>query len=101
MPEETTSSLAEVASEILLLLGHDPRAAGAGVVSIEVLRKCTREQLIEYARRLGLSGVAKLNKDMLAARIQSALDPSQQQAHGDQPNGGDDDGDPTSDDAPT
>ncbi len=54
MPEEITSSLAEVASEILALLGHDPRAAGAqGGVSIEALRKCTREQLIEYARRSG------------------------------------------------
>jgi hypothetical protein len=97
MPEETTSSLAEVASEILLLLGHDPRAAGAGVVSIETLRKCTREQLIEYARRLGLSGVAKLNKDMLAGRIQSALDPSHREPSN---GGGGDDGDPTGDDAP-
>ena len=96
MPEETTISLAQVASEILLMLGHDPRAAGAGIVSIDALRKCTREQLIEYARRLGLSGVAKLNKDMLAGRIQSALDPSHRQPS----NGGGGDGDPTRDDAP-
>ncbi len=101
MAEETTSSLAEVASEILVLLGHDPRAAGAGTVSIEALRQCTREQLIDYARRLGLSGVAKLNKDLLAGRIQSALDPARQQSHGDPSNGGaGDDGDPTGDDAP-
>jgi hypothetical protein len=96
MPEETTISLSQVASEILLMLGHDPRAAGAGIVSIDALRKCTREQLIEYARRLGLSGVAKLNKDMLAGRIQSALDPSHRQPS----NGGGGDGDRTRDDAP-
>ena len=96
MPEETTSSLAEVASEILLMLGHDPRAAGAGIVSIDALRKCTREQLIEYARRLGLSGVAKLNKDMLAGRIQSALDPRIANSRTAEAS----DGDPTGDDAP-
>ena len=95
MPEQTTSSLAEVASEILVLLGHDPRAGGAGGVSIEALRRCTREQLIEYARRLGLSGVAKLNKDSLASRVQSALDPSQRES-----NGGADGDDPTRADAP-
>jgi len=106
MPEETTSSLAEVASEILLLLGQDPRAAGTpGSVSIEALRKCTREQLIEYARRLGLTGVAKLNKDLLAGRIQSALDrsPPESPNAGDgdaNGRGGDDDGDPTGNDAP-
>src|SRR5581483_1575980 len=99
MPEETTSSLAEVASEILHLLGHDPRASAAGGVSIEALRKCTREQLVEYARRLGLTGVAKLNKDSLAGRLQSALERSPQS--NDHSNGGPGDhGDPTRDDAP-
>jgi hypothetical protein len=104
MPEETTSSLVAVASEILLLLGLDPRATSAGDVSLEALRKCTREQLIEYARRLGLSGVAKLNKELLAGRIQSALDRSpsgRSQPDGSQPgSNGANDRDPTGDDAP-
>ena len=104
MPEEITSSLVDVAHEILLLLGVDPRATSAGPVSLEALRKCTREQLIEYARRLGLSGVAKLNKELLAGRIQSALDrshpvPSQRDDSRDDSNGASD-GDPTGDDAP-
>ncbi len=85
MPEEITSSLAEIASEILVLLGRDPRAANPpSAVSLEALRKCTREQLADYARRLGLTGVAKLNKDALASRVQLALD---QSPHGHANNG--------------
>ena len=92
MPEETTSSFAEVASEILVLLGHDPRAASPpGALSLDALRKCTRDQLAEYARRLGLTGVAKLNKETLAGRVLHALDqqaPAPDTHHGDS-NGGD------------
>jgi hypothetical protein len=75
MPEEIMSSASEVASEILLSLGHDPRSSSAppAGASLEALRRCTREQLIEYARRLGLTGVGKLNKDLLATRVQRAL----------------------------
>jgi hypothetical protein len=67
MPDETMSSAAEAASEILLSLGQG-KGQGQGLL------RCTREQLIDYARRLGLIGVAKLNKELLAGRVQQALD---------------------------
>ena len=86
MPEEPTSNFAEVASEILVLLGHDPRAASPpGTLSLDALRKCTREQLAEYARRLGLTGVAKLNKETLAGRVLHALGPQSRERGGQAP----------------
>jgi hypothetical protein len=86
MPQETSfppasppasplaSAPAVAASEILLSLGHQNGNGHASSVSLEVLRKCTRDQLVDYARRLGLTGVTKLSKDVLAGRVQLALD---------------------------
>jgi hypothetical protein len=76
MPQETTSSpTPDVAAEVFVLLGHDPRSAPRpGAVTLAALLTQTRVQLLDYARRLGLTGVAKLTKDELAARVQLALD---------------------------
>jgi len=75
MSHETTLTPADAVSEILLSLGHHQNGNGHGAgISLDVLRKCTRDQLVEYARRLGLTGVTKLTKDVLAGRVQLALD---------------------------
>src|SRR5215471_18197218 len=73
MPTETASS-ADLASQILGLLGQDPAHGTAGEVTAEVLRRCTRDQLLEMARRLGLTGVSKLSKDALSARVLTAFE---------------------------
>jgi hypothetical protein len=68
----------------LVLLGHDPQSAQRPHgVTLDALRRCTREQLLDCARRLGLTGVAKLNKDGLAGRVQLALEqlPGSPRAH--------------------
>jgi len=45
-----------------------------GAVTLDALRRCTRDQLLDYARRLGLSGLTKLPKEILAGRVQLALE---------------------------
>src|SRR5258708_6963153 len=72
MPVESLSH-ADLASEILGLLGHDPRDASAPEVTAETFRRCTRDQLLELAGGLGLTGVSKLSKDLLAGRVQMAF----------------------------
>ncbi len=62
------ASLAEVAT----LLGL-PDSSALHTLDIESLRKRTHRQLLEGARRLGLSGVSKLTKDALADRLSAAL----------------------------
>src|SRR5262252_1401959 len=66
MPIETTSN-ADLASQILGLIGQDTATA-------EVFRRCTRDQLLEIARRLGLTGVSKLAKEALAGRVLGAYE---------------------------
>jgi hypothetical protein len=58
----------------LALLGHDPARALASAVVLDALRSRTRDQLLDFSRRLGLTGVAKLTKDVLAGRIQLTLE---------------------------
>src|SRR5215471_10559581 len=72
MPIETTSN-ADLASQILSLVGQDSGPA-PGAVTVEVFRRCTRDQLLEMARRLGLTGVSKLSKEALAARVLAAYE---------------------------
>src|SRR5947208_1380017 len=84
MAQETTStassssfagsSPSDVAAEILALLGHDPARPMAGAATLDGLRGHTRDQLLDFARRLGLTGVAKLTKDVLAGRIHLTLE---------------------------
>lgn len=66
MSIETTSN-ADLASQILGLLGQDTATA-------EVFRRCTRDQLLEIARRMGLTGVSKLSKEVLAGRVLAAYE---------------------------
>src|SRR5262245_2544302 len=76
MPSETTfqpdlADRTDLASQILRLIGHDP---GHPQVTAETFRKCTRDQLLDLARRLGLPGVSKLTKELRAGRVQSAFE---------------------------
>jgi hypothetical protein len=84
--ETTSSSAADAASEIFVLLGQDSQNSqnpqnpkdpkqlqGHGPVSLEALRARPREQLLDFARRLGLTGVAKAAKDALATRVYDVL----------------------------
>src|SRR3954465_3629980 len=72
MPAETLSS-ADLATEILLLIGPDPPRAAPGQLT-QAFHRCTRDQLLEMARRLGLTGVSKLQKEVLAGRVQLAFE---------------------------
>jgi hypothetical protein len=71
MPAETTSN-ASLASQILVLLGHDPDHTPPELTA-EAFRRCTRDQLLDVARRLGLTGVSKLPKEALLARVEEAF----------------------------
>jgi hypothetical protein len=64
---------AELATQILNLVGHDPKAPPPPGGSAELFRRATRKQLLDCAQRLGLTGVSKANKDDLAERVQSAF----------------------------
>src|SRR4051812_6915420 len=61
-------SLAEIAA----LLGV-PDADALADVRTEVLRQRTHRQLLEVSKRLGLSGVSRLTKDALAAKLGKTL----------------------------
>jgi len=63
----------ELAAQILDLVGHDPKAAPPVGGSAELFRRATRKQLLDCAQRLGLTGVSKLNKDDLGARVEKAF----------------------------
>ena len=63
----------ELASQILDLVGHDPKAAPPAGGSAELFRRATRKQLLDCAQRLGLTGVSKVNKDELADRVEKAF----------------------------
>src|SRR5690242_841687 len=70
-PEMTSHS--SLASQILVLLGHDPDHTPPELTA-EAFRRCTRDQLLDFARRLGLTGVSKLSKEVLLGRVQAAFD---------------------------
>jgi hypothetical protein len=73
MPEDTTSTT-DLAAQILLVLGTDLDASRGGDDSAEMFRRCSRDQLLECARRLGLSKVTRLTKEALARRVHQAFD---------------------------
>src|ERR1700690_565594 len=72
MPPVLTPDI-NLASQILSLLGHDPKAPPPLGGSAELFRRATRKQLLDCAQHLGLSGVSKLAKENLADRVQSAF----------------------------
>lgn len=68
-----TTPTTELASQILSLIGHEGGAATDPEQVGRALRACTREQLLSFARTLGISGVTKLAKDALAGRVGATL----------------------------
>lgn len=61
-------------NEIAGLLGTAAKsAAGLAALRLDAVRKRTREELSEVAKKLELAGVSKLTKDELAIRILEAL----------------------------
>jgi hypothetical protein len=73
MPTETTS-ISDLAAQILEFIGKTDGQATPDAVDADVLRRCTRDQLLEIARRLGLTGVSKMPKDALIDRVGSAFE---------------------------
>jgi hypothetical protein len=70
----TTTAAVEIASQILGLIGQqDPMGRGDDEEVGKALRACARDQLLGFSRQLGLTGVTKLAKDVLAGRIAAAL----------------------------
>jgi hypothetical protein len=70
----TTTAAVKIASQILGLIGQqDPMGRGDDEEVGKALRACARDQLLAFSRQLGLSGVTKLAKDVLAGRIAAAL----------------------------
>src|SRR6185369_6141530 len=66
---------AAIAAEISAAIAIDSGPDGRVRPSLDALRRLTRDQLLDYARRLGLpGGLAKLTKEILAGRIQLALE---------------------------
>jgi hypothetical protein len=73
MPTEPTSE-GDLVSQILTLVGEDPGAFEPSGSTLDLFRRASKKQLVDCAQRLGLTGVAKLAKDELAARIQVAFE---------------------------
>jgi hypothetical protein len=70
----TPTTATEIADQILGLIGQqDPMGRGDDEEVVKALRACSRDQLVGFARQLGLTGVTKLAKDALAGRIGASL----------------------------
>ena len=68
------ASLAGVAAQILSAIGHaDGGPASRRAPAAESFLRCTRDQLLGFARSLGLAGISKLSKAELATRLQTAF----------------------------
>jgi len=74
MPRED-SSPSGVVFQIREMLGLSGEESGSGFagLSLEALQRHTRRQLLECARRLGLTGLDRLTKEAIAKRFQVAL----------------------------
>ncbi len=68
-------SAAGVVAQIrdLLGLGRQDAAAVLPAQALEKLQRLTRERLLDWAARLGLTDLGQLTKDAIAGRIQAAL----------------------------
>ena len=64
---------ADMLSRVRELLGLSRADSEFAVPSLEALLRRTRDQLLECARRLGLTGLHRLSKDALATRFLQAL----------------------------
>lgn len=60
-------------AEVAAVLGLGP-GASFGTLSVDHLKQRTHRQLLESSRRLGLSGVSRLGKDVLAQKLWHALE---------------------------
>src|SRR5262245_22229227 len=69
-PPGAPSTLAGVLAQIRDLLGRPDGLAG---LSLEALESRTRRQLLDWADRLGLTGLQRLTKEAIAARVREAL----------------------------
>jgi hypothetical protein len=70
------ASLAGVAAQILNAIGHadgGPATATRRAPAAENFLRCTRDQLLGFAKSLGLAGISKLSKTELATRLQAAF----------------------------
>ncbi len=63
-------------SRIRMLRGRGRAGAGAGLIvpSLEALLRQPRRQLLEYAQRIGLTGIHRLTKDALATRFRQEFE---------------------------
>lgn len=74
MPQETTSA-SDLAAQVLLVLGGDVNLSPATARgSADVFRRGSREQLLDCAKRLGLTKISRLTKEALARRVQEAFE---------------------------
>lgn len=68
------TSEAELASQILVIVGQKPDARLPTFTADELFQQATRKQLLDCAQTLGLTGVSKLVKEELAGRVKLAFD---------------------------
>lgn len=68
------TSDAELASQILTIVGQKPDARLPSFTADELFEQATRKQLLDCAQTLGLTGVSKLMKDELAGKVKVAFD---------------------------
>ncbi|HEX3693796.1 MAG TPA: DUF4912 domain-containing protein [Polyangia bacterium] len=80
MSEETTQTpssehagLTVVAAQILSAVSQHDGASPSTASSVENFLRCTRDQLLGFAKRLGVGGTSKLSKAELAARLHGLL----------------------------
>ena len=72
MPPETQPE-SRLTSEVLALVGLNPGTVLTSDKAEAAFSRATKKQLLDCAQRLGMTGISKLSKEQLAARIQSAL----------------------------
>jgi hypothetical protein len=77
---EEQSPGAEALAEVAMLLGGSTSGSTSGSImglgpdlTVEDLKKRTLRQLVDSGKRLGLTGISRLNKDALAARVWQSL----------------------------
>ncbi|HEY2898940.1 MAG TPA: DUF4912 domain-containing protein [Polyangia bacterium] len=72
-PSPERAGLAAVAAQILSAIGHQNGASLSPAPLVENFLRCTRDQLLGFAKRLGVGGISKLSKAELAERLHGVL----------------------------